>query len=61
MICEKCGNEHGDTFGEVKACLRAQIEDIGATHLLDQLDALDRDNLARIEAAIVEHFDGGSK
>lgn len=52
--CEDCGSNHDGyppgTLGGMSRCLRLQAEALGATHLVDLLDAMERDRNARVEA-----------
>lgn len=45
--CSDCGTDHDgypdDSLGARMRCLRAQAEAMGATHLIEQVDALRHD------------------
>lgn len=54
--CSKCGTNHEGwppgTFGGETRCLRAQAEQAGAPHLVDQVDALRRTVAERRDTAL---------
>lgn len=46
-VCSECGTSHDgyppDSFGAKMRCLRSQAEALGAGHLVDQIDAGQRE------------------
>lgn len=61
--CSKCGTDHegwpDDTFGASLRCIRARAVNIGvgAGHLIDQADALQRNVNDRRDEALSRYFE----